>query len=276
LGIVVKAVAAFIAGFLCAAPAQAANTDAGAPSIAVPVDLELVLAVDVSRSMDADESALQRAGYVDAIRHPDFIRAIKLGANGRIALTYFEWAGDVREESVVPWQVIDSPESAGAFADRIVKRTYGGFRGTSISSALTFGTAMLEDADYQEARRVIDVSGDGPNNIGAPVQAARDIAVSEGITINGLPILIRPSPTFTHLDDYYAECVTGGPGSFVLPISASSEFATAIRRKLILEVSGDMPTPSVTLAAATGAIDCLKGERDRRLYSDPYFPELDK
>jgi hypothetical protein len=275
LGIVVKAVA-FIVCLLCLTPARAAEINAGAPTIAVPVDLELVLAVDVSRSMDADESALQRAGYVDAIRHPDFIRAIKLGANGRIALTYFEWAGDVREESVVPWQVIDSPESAAAFADRIVKRTYGGFRGTSISSALTFGTAMLEDAEYQEARRVIDVSGDGPNNIGAPVQAARDIAVSAGITVNGLPILIRPSPTFTHLDDYYAACVTGGPGSFVLPIYASSEFATAIRRKLILEVSGDMPPPGIILAAATGAIDCLKGERDRRLYSDPYFPELDK
>ena len=176
----------------------------------------------------------------------------------------------------VPWQVVDSPESAAAFADRIAKRTYGGFRGTSISSAITFGTAMIEGADYREARRVIDVSGDGPNNIGAPVQAARDIAVSAGITINGLPILIRPSPTFTHLDDYYAECVTGGPGSFVLPVYASSEFATAIRRKLILEVSGDMPPPGVVLAAATGAIDCLKGERDRRLYSDPYFPELDK
>ena len=107
-------------------------------------------------------------------------------------------------------------------------------------------------------------------------EAARDIAVSAGITINGLPILIRPSPTFTHLDDYYAECVTGGPGSFVLPIYASSEFATAIRRKLILEVSGDMPPPGVILAAATGQVDCLKGERDRRLYSDPYFPELDK
>jgi hypothetical protein len=272
----VKTAIAFIVCLWWLAPAAAADTTTGAPTIAVPVDLELVLAVDVSRSMDPDEAALQRAGYVDAIRHPDFINAIKSGANGRIALTYFEWAGDVREESVVPWQIVDSPESAAAFADRIVKRTYGGFRGTSISSALTFGTAIIAGAEYQEARRVIDVSGDGPNNIGAPVEAARDIAVAAGITINGLPILIRPSPTFTHLDDYYADCVTGGPGSFVLPIYAASEFATAIRRKLILEVSGDMPPPGVILAAATGQIDCLKGERDRRLYSDPYFPELDK
>ena len=271
-----KTALAFIVCLLCLTLARAADSNAGAPTIAVPVDLELVLAVDVSRSMDADEAALQRAGYVDAIRHPDFIHAIKLGANGRIALTYFEWAGDVREESVVPWQIIDSPESAAAFADRIVKRTYGGFRGTSISSALTFGTAMIEGADYREARRVIDVSGDGPNNIGAPVEAARDIAVSAGITVNGLPILIRPSPTFAHLDDYYAECVTGGPGSFVLPIYAASEFATAIHRKLILEVSGDLPQPAVIPAAANGPIDCLKGERDRRLYSDPYYPELDK
>jgi hypothetical protein len=271
----VKTAVAFIVCLWWLAPAVAADTSMGAPTIAVPVDLELVLAVDVSRSMDPDEAALQRAGYVDAIRHPDFIKAVRSGANGRIALTYFEWAGDVREESVVPWQIIESPESAVAFADRIVKRSYGGFRGTSISSALTFGTAIIEGAEYQEARRVIDVSGDGPNNIGAPVEAARDIAVSAGITINGLPILIRPSPTFTHLDDYYADCVTGGPGSFVLPIYAASEFATAIRRKLILEVSGDMPAPSV-IPAATGQIDCLRGERDRRLYTDPYFPELDK
>jgi hypothetical protein len=272
----VKTAIAFIACLWWLTSASAADINAGAPTITVPVDLELVLAVDVSRSMDPEEAALQRAGYVDAISHPDFIRAIKSGANGRIALTYFEWAGDVREESVVPWQIIDSPESAIAFADRIVKRSYGGFRGTSISSALTFGTAIIEGAEYQEARRVIDVSGDGPNNIGAPVEAARDIAVSAGITINGLPILIRPSPTFTHLDDYYADCVTGGPGSFVLPIYAASEFATAIRRKLILEVSSDMPPPGVILAAAAGQIDCLKGERDRRFYTDPYFPELDK
>jgi hypothetical protein len=239
------------------------------------VDLELVLAVDISNSMDAGEAALQRAGYVEAIRHPDFIRAIKTGVRGRIALTYFEWAGAVRAQTAVPWQIIDSPESAAAFADKLARRDYDHDRGTSISSALTFGTSLFEGPAYDGVRRVIDVSGDGPNNIGSPVQAARDIAVSAGITINGLPILVRPSRTFAHLDLYYAQCVTGGPGSFVLPIYESSEFATAIRRKLILEVSGGTP-PAEVIPAAAVEVDCLRGERDRRLFSDPYFPELDK
>ena len=268
---------AFIAALLCLTPAWAADINAGAPTIAVPVDVELVLAVDVSRSMDADEAALQRAGYVDAIRHPDFIRAIKLGANGRIALTYFEWAGDVREESVVPWQVIDSPESAAAFADRIVERNYGGFRGTSISSALIFGTAMI-------ARRRLPGGAPGHRCLGRRPQQYRGAGAGgarrRGVGGDHRQRPADPDPAVADLHPSRPittrECVIGGPGSFVLPIYASSEFATAIRRKLILEVSGDMPSPGIVLAAATGAIDCLKGERDRRLYSDPYFPELDK
>ena len=175
----------------------------------------------------------------------------------------------------MPWQIIDSPESAAAFADQLARRDYDHDRGTSISSALTFATTLFQGPANEGVRRVIDVSGDGPNNTGSPVQAARDVAVSAGITINGLPILVRPSRTFAHLDLYYAQCVTGGPGSFVLPIYESSEFATAIRRKLILEVSGDTP-PAQVIPAAAVEVDCLRGERDRRLFSDPYFPELDK
>src|SRR4029079_12299838 len=128
--------------------------------------LELVLAVDVSRSIDADEAALQRKGYIAAISHPDFIRAIKTGANGRIALAYFEWAGQVRTESIVPWQVIDSQESATQFAAMIHGSTDDALRGTSISSALIFASGLISAAPYAEERRVIDVSGDGPNNIG--------------------------------------------------------------------------------------------------------------
>lgn len=243
---------------------------------AEPVDLELVLAVDVSRSIDADEAALQRAGYIEAIRHPEFVRAIKTGLHGRIALAYFEWAGGVRQESLVSWQVIDSQESAEAFADRIGERTTDGFRGTSISGALIFATGLIGAAPFAEERRVIDVSGDGPNNIGGPVEEARDAALSAGIVVNGLPILIRPSPTYKHLDQYYANCVIGGPGSFMLPVYDSSEFATAIRRKLILEVSAAEPPARIIPAAQAEPVDCLKGERDRRLFSDPYYPELDK
>ena len=202
------------------------------------VDVELVLAVDVSRSMDADEFTLQRAGYVEAIRHPDFVAAVRAGLRGRIAIAYFEWAGTIRQESLIQWQIIDGQDSAEAFAAALAGRPFGGYLGTSISSAIAFGAGLFDDNAMEGARKVIDVSGDGPNNAGPPVAAARDRAVSAGIVVNGLPILIRPSATVRDLDRYYADCVVGGPGSFVLPIRAPGEFATAIRQKLILEVSG--------------------------------------
>jgi hypothetical protein len=243
---------------------------------AEPVDVELVLAVDISRSMDAEEFALQRAGYVAALRHPDFVRAVRAGQHGRIALTYFEWAGTVREETQLPWQVIDSAETAEAFAAALENRPVRSFRGTSISSALVFGASLFDGNASEGYRKVIDISGDGPNNIGLPVTTARDAAVMRGITVNGLPILVRPSFTVSELDRYYAECVTGGPGSFVLPIKNASEFATAIRRKLILEVSGVPVVPRVIPAQTSEPMDCERGERDRRLFSDPHFPELDR
>jgi hypothetical protein len=254
----------------CELPAQAALVQVD------PVDVELVLAVDISRSMDAEEFALQRAGYVAALRHPDFVRAVRAGQHGRIALTYFEWAGTVREETQLPWQVIDSAETAEAFAAALENRPVRSFRGTSISSALVFGASLFDDNAFEGQRKVIDISGDGPNNIGLPVTTARDAAVMSGITVNGLPILVRPSFTVSELDRYYAECVTGGPGSFVLPIKDASEFATAIRRKLILEVSGAPAAPRVISVQTSEPMDCERGERDRRLFSDPHFPELDR
>lgn len=249
---------------------------AGAPAAAAtPVDVELVLAVDASRSMDPAEFALQRAGYVEALRHPDFIAAVRAGAVGSIALTYVEWAGASRQQTLVGWTVIDGPESAEAFASQLESRPADTFRGTSISGALMFAITLFDNG-FEGERRVIDVSGDGPNNVGVPVVPARDRAIAEGIVINGLPILIRPSQTFAELDRYYAECVIGGPGSFMLPIRDSSEFATAIRRKLILEVSGIAEGAPVLPVQAKEPIDCERGERDRRLFSDPYFPQLDK
>lgn len=287
-------------GLSCLAALAAMTFSLSAAAADQQVDLELVLAVDVSRSIDADEAALQRAGYIEAIRHPDFLRAIKTGHHGRIAISYFEWAGNVRQESIVPWQIIDSQESAEAFAgsiggdtndrlnalaellgsDGFAKRLgrdpSGGLRGTSISSALIFATGLIAAAPFAEERRVIDVSGDGPNNAGSPVLEARDAALSTGIVINGLPLLIRPTPTYKQLDQYYADCVIGGPGSFMLPVYDMSEFATAIRRKLILEVSGAEPPARIMLTGEGEWTDCLRGERDRRLFSDPFFPELDK
>lgn len=245
------------------------------PAAPAAVDVELVLAVDISTSMDEREFALQRAGYVEALRHPDFIKAVRAGTNGRIAIAYFEWAGTIRDDAVLAWQIIDGSDSADAFADGIAARPFRSFRGTSISGALAFGTGLFGQSAFKTQRRVIDISGDGPNNTGPPVTTERDAALAKGIIVNGLPILISPSPTFSHLDRYYAECVTGGPGSFVLPIYAASEFSTAIRRKLILEVSGIADTAAVRIDAEP-PIDCLRGERDRRFYSDPYFPELDR
>ena len=262
-----------------------------APADTIAVDVELVLAVDISHSMDEKEFALQRAGYVKALRHPDFINAVRSGVTGRIALAYFEWAGTVRDDAVIAWQVIDDAESAEAFADKIEARPFRSFRGTSISGALAFGAKLLDAAAFDATRSVIDISGDGPNNIGMPVTTTRDAAIAKGIVINGLPILISPSPSFSHLDQYYAECVTGGQGSFVLPVYAASEFVTAIRRKLVLEVSGVADPnagpganpnadpgadPGSVPVDAAAPVDCLQGERGRRFFSDPYFPELDR
>ena len=231
------------------------------------VDVELVLAVDVSSSMDQEEFALQRAGYVNALRHPDFIKVVLSGTHRRIALTYFEWAETIREESIIPWQIIDGPDSAADFAARLAVRPLGGLRGTSISGAVTFGSSLFEGNDLEGEKRVIDISGDGPNNFGTPVDTARDEVVSSGIVINGLPILIRPS--LSNLDRYYAECVTGGPGSFVLPIHAASEFATAIRHKLILEVGGLTNAPKIVKVQSTKPVDCLVGEHFRLPYPEP-------
>lgn len=239
----------------CEIPATpSVGTDAGL------VDVELVLAVDVSSSMDEGEFALQRSGYVQALRHPDFIKAVASGARGRIALTYFEWAGSVRKESIIPWQIIDGRESADAFAARLALQPIDRSGGTSISNALAFGAHLLERNGFEADKKVIDISGDGPNNAGAPVEVARNNAVANGIVINGLPILIHPTETLEGIDRYYAGCVTGGPGSFVLPIRVAAEFTTAIRRKLILEVSGAQPVAEPASAKPAMPVNCLFGE----------------
>lgn len=242
---------------------------------AEPVDVELVLAVDVSESMDRDEFAIQRAGYVRALRDPAFIAAAQSGPNGRVAVTYFEWAGTIRTASIVPWQIIDGQSSAYTFAAKLEAQPFNTFRGTSISGALTFGLSALQANSFQGERLVIDVSGDGPNNFGPPVVAARDTAIAGGVTINGLPIMVRPSSIFPAIDRYYSQCVIGGAGAFVLPVRAVSEFGTAIRRKLILEVSGYPGAAAVVPVAVEPRVDCMIGERVRRSLSDRFYPELD-
>jgi len=213
-----------------------------------PVDLELALAVDVSRSIDADEARLQRDGYVAAFRDPRVIGAIRSGVLGRIAVAYFEWAGSGRVELVVGWTLIDGPDSAHAFADTLDRKFLGSARYTSISGAIDFALPLFDNG-FEGTRRVVDVSGDGPNNRGRLVTSARDTAVAAGITINGLPILDEGGGPFSRynipdLDLYYRDCVIGGPGAFLVVAENFTDFARAIRRKMVLEIAAPMsPQP---------------------------------
>lgn len=210
------------------------------------VDLELVLAVDISLSMDADEQRLQRDGYVAALRHPDVIRAIQSGPQGKIALTYMEWAGHFIQQVLVPWHVIASADDANEFADKLAAKPLARALMTSISGAISEGQKLFAKSNVESLRRVIDVSGDGPNNSGTTAMLARDAAVKEGIVINGLALVLkRPDGPYSYfdipnLDHYYADCVIGGPGSFVLAVTDKKEFTTAIRQKMIKEIA-DLP-----------------------------------
>ena len=248
---------------------------ARAEQVEVPVDLELVIAVDVSRSMDEEEFLLQRSGYVEAIRDPSFIRAATSGREGRIALIYVEWSGLSSQKIVVPWRPIDGVGAAEGFAAALEAEPPVSGRGTSISAAIEFAARLFDRNEFAGERRVVDISGDGPNNYGPPVAEARDHAVAREIVINGLPILIRPSPIVADIVSYYSDCVIGGPGAFVLPVRSVESFAVAIRQKLILEVAARESMAIIPVATHPPA-DCLAGERARELYTDPYFPGLDR
>lgn len=253
------------------------STPIATPAIdAAPVDVALVLAVDMSGSMDLEEAQVQRMGYVEALRHPDFINAVTAGLNGRIAINYFEWAGSVNETSVAGWQLIDDTQDAAAFAELLASRPVFTRRGTSISNAISFASKLIATSPHDAMRRVVDVSGDGPNNLGPPVHPVRDTAVANGIIINGLAILIRPSGTQGSLDRYYADCVIGGPGSFVLPVHQPEDFAVAIRQKLIMEVSGRQLPARVIPVQTRPPSDCMMGEKLRPGFLDRVYPELDK
>ena len=234
---------------------------------AIEVDLELILAVDISLSMDDEEQRLQRDGFVAAIRHPDVVAAILGGLNGRIALTYLEWAGTASQDILVPWSLIDGAEAAEAFAERLGAIPLRRAHRTSISGALQSAGMLFEGSGFHGLRRVVDVSGDGANNQGAPVLLARDRLVAQGIVINGLAIMIsRPGVyEFFHLanlDDYFEDCVIGGPGSFVERITELDQFAIAIRRKMILEIAANGPRISPAAAPAPREpVDCLVGEK---------------
>ena len=241
-----------------------------------PIDVALVLAVDMSGSMDLEEAHVQRQGYVDALRHPEFINAVTAGFNGRIAISYFEWAGSVNETSLVDWHLIEDAGNAEAFAEQIASRPVVTRRGTSISNAIAFAARLVAASPHDAMRQVIDVSGDGPNNLGPPVSPIRDATVAGGIVINGLAILIRPSGGIVTLDQYYADCVIGGPGSFVLPVHRPEDFAIAIRQKLVMEVSGRELTPKAIPVQSAPPADCMAVEKLRPGFLDRVYPELDR
>ncbi|MDA4844287.1 DUF1194 domain-containing protein [Hoeflea poritis] len=232
------------------------------------VDVELVLAVDVSRSMTERELQIQRRGYAEALNSEAVATAIKNGLIGRIALTYVEWGGAFWQRVVVDWRVIENEADLAAFAQEITANFDGVLRRTSISSAITYAADSIDTNNFEALRRVIDISGDGPNNEGGPVTGARDAALARGMIINGLPLMTREGMGarfhLEDLDDYYHNCVIGGPGSFVIPVTDWDEFPEAVRRKLVLELAGTevMPVHKAQYTGLTDAgYDCLIGEK---------------
>lgn len=250
---------------------------AGARAAERAVDLELVLAADISRSMDLDEAALQRQGYAHAIRHPAIVDAIRAGALGRIAVTYMHWAGAGVQRVVVGWTEVSGADSADAFARAVEASGLEIATRTSISGAILHAAELFEGNGFRGRRRIIDVSGDGPNNSGLRVDEARARVVARRITINGLPIISnRPNPSgypvLADLDLYYADCVIGGPAAFMVVAQGFDDFARAIRRKMLLEIAGYRPRrPRLHLAAVRPRPPCDAGEKQLM----DWMPELD-
>jgi len=230
------------------------------------VDVELVLAIDISYSMDFDELALQREGYVQAITSQEFLNALKQGTNGKVAVTVVEWAGIAEQRIVLPWRLIDGPASAQAAANELARMPVRRAFRTSISGALMFSAALFEGNGFRGIRRVIDVSGDGTNNQGPLVTLVRDEVIAKGIVINGLPIMLKePQPGSVDLKDldiYYEDCVIGGPGAFVVPIRERDKFKDAIRTKLVLDIAQYRGEGGVIPASAQAPrISCTLGEQ---------------
>jgi hypothetical protein len=207
--------------------------------------------------MDPEEQELQRDGYVTALTSREFMQALRSGTHGKVSVTYFEWAGLYDQKILMPWRLIDGPESADAVASEIARAPYRRAPRTSIYGALQFARPLFDASGYRGIRRVIDVSGDGSNNMGPQVTLMRDEVLAAGITINGLPIMLKRENvygmygmTMQNLDIYYEDCVIGGPGAFVVAIKDREQFKEATRTKLVLEIAGVTPKPRVMPAQA--------------------------
>lgn len=225
---------------LAAVPAPAADK--------IPVDLELILAVDISGSIDAEEAKLQREGYAAALVDPLVVKAIRGGIHGKVAIAYFDWSDSWVQNQISDWVLVQDQASAEALARRLLAEPTRTARRTSITGAIIHAMPRFGSGPYQGMRRVLDISGDGPNNDGGPVDLARDRALAAGIVINGLPINNkRPSPfgfpALEDLDAYYEGCVIGGPGAFVVVAEDFRSFGEAVRRKLILEIASAPMVP---------------------------------
>jgi hypothetical protein len=208
---------------------------------AVAVDLELVFAADGSGSIDDDELRLQRKGWADALTSPEVLSGIRAGVIGAIAVAYMEWGGPQSQVLIVDWHVVRDEPSARAFADKLLSASRGAIGYNSISHAIDFAVRLVETNAHEGARRVIDVSGDGPNIGGRPLESARGDALAKGFTINALAIR-RPGgrpggPGGMALEDYYGAAVIGGPGAFVEIADEIRPFAVAARRKLLTEIA---------------------------------------
>jgi hypothetical protein len=224
-------------------------------SAAEAVDLLLVLASDVSRSVDHPKFLLQRDGYAAAVSDPQVIEAIRSGPHGKIALCFVEWSGFGAQKLVIDWVAIDGAGTARKFGDLVVEAPRSFADRTSISGGIDFALAQLNRAPFEAPRRTIDVSGDGTNNAGRDVRLARDEAMAQGVIINGLVILSQPQLPWNAehtnppggLEGYYRENVVGGPGSFVMVAEDFRSFGRAIVRKMIAEIAWNAPAPHILL-----------------------------
>jgi hypothetical protein len=261
---------------MCLAPLAALP----APATPEPVDLELVIASDNSQSIDPTEAALERQGVAAAFSNEDVVKAIQSGSLGKIAVAYLDWSSAPYTRIVLNWRIIEDKKSADAFAAALLAAPPPYGQGTAIGEAIAIAARMIETNSFQGTQRVIDVAGDGPNNRGRPVALVRDEVVARGITINGLPIVVTGEygtgdwgAYYGKLDEYYMNCVIGGRGSFSIPAHGFQDFANAVRRKLILEISGDVPpaphgeTGAIVKVAAAAPVpspstqNCISGYR---------------
>ena len=266
---------AALAGIAAPITTQQATAQQGGK---IKVDLELLLAVDISQSMDFDEHTIQRNGYVEAFRHKDVVDALMSGPEGKIAVMYMEWAGDFEPIPTIPWTIIDSPKAAHDFAERLANEPIFGEQRTSISTALLAAQDYILNNNITSTRQVIDVSGDGANNAGRLVEPVRDAVVKSGIVINGLPIMLNKPKEFydiDHLDRYYKHCVIGGAAAFIAPVFDLRHLSSTIRKKLVMEIASLEVEPDMApiqfaeqpgvfraqLKLPTEKTDCTIGEK---------------